>query len=139
MIDFQINPALMGGKVKTVSPDGTVKINLNGRLGVLTIPADFVLNNERIAEGSRLRFYFSYVKVVENAPQYDPYDFNADYGIRPTLIGGIFTEVNDTAVKITVMDGKGTIAVPRRWIFTDKTPEENLQCEMYLSRMEIIN
>ena len=133
MIDFQINPVLMGGKIKTISPDGIAKINLNGRLGVINIPIDFILNKERIDAGRRLRFYFSYIKVVAKAPQYDPYELNADYGIRPTLIGGILKEANDTAVVITIMNGKGSIAVPRRWIFTDKNPEENLQCELYFS------
>ncbi|HBI92206.1 MAG TPA: hypothetical protein DDY58_07100 [Terrisporobacter glycolicus] len=53
------------------------------------------------------------------------------------MIGGKIIEVNDTAAKIEIDNQVGTVAVPRRWMFTDVKLEEGLDVEFYLSRMEI--
>ena len=138
MVDYQINPSLMGGKVKSISQDGMVKINLNGRLGIINIPADYIVNREQLQEGGRLRFFFSYIRVVDEFFEFDDADMNLEYGMQPTLISGKCTEVNDTAVELSIMNGKANITVPRRWMFTEKPLEPNLNCQMYLSCMEVI-
>lgn len=138
MVDYQINPALMGGVVKEISEEGIVKINLNGRLGVIKVPRHMILDETELEPGHELKFYFSYMQVVETPYDYDSSDMNPDYGITPTLLGGKFTQVNDTAVEAEIMDGLGTIAVPRRWVFTPVVLEEGQSCEFYFSRMKIV-
>ncbi len=137
MIEYQINPALMGGVVKEISEDGIVKINLNGRLGVIKVPKSLVIDNGVLEPGHRLQFYFSYIQIVENPYEYDRSDMNPDFGINPTLLGGKITIVNDTAVEATIMDGMGTVAVPRRWVFTPVVLEVGQSCEFYFSCMRI--
>lgn len=139
MIDYQINPVLMGGKIKSISSDGTVKINLRGRLGVLKVPSDIVINKEELEAGKKLQFFFSYLRVIDKDIEFDDLDLNVDYGLNPTILGGKFLEVNDTAVEVGVMNGKGTVAVPRRWVFTENDLEENNSCEFYLSCMQVVS
>ncbi|MBC2578680.1 hypothetical protein HLB30_09130 [Peptostreptococcus russellii] len=139
MIDYQINPVLMGGTIKSISSDGTVKINLRGRLGVLKVPSDIVINKEELETGKKLQFFFSYLRVIDNDIEFDDLDLNVDYGLNPTILGGKFLEVNDTAVEVGVMNGKGTVAVPRRWVFTENDLEENNSCEFYLSCMQVVS
>lgn len=139
MIDYQINPVLMGGTIKSISSDGTVKINLRGRLGVLKVPSDIVINKEELETGKKLQFFFSYLRVIDKDIEFDDLDLNVDYGLNPTILGGKFLEVNDTAVEVGVMNGKGTVAVPRRWVFTENDLEENNSCEFYLSCMQVVS
>lgn len=139
MIDYQINPVLMGGTIKSISSDGTVKINLRGRLGVLKVPSDIVINKEELEAGKKLQFFFSYLRVIDKDIEFDDSDLNVDYGLNPTILGGKFLEVNDTAVEVGVMNGKGTVAVPRRWVFTENDLEENNSCEFYLSCMQVVS
>jgi hypothetical protein len=137
MVDYQIGPALMGGVVKEISEKGIVKINLNGRLGVIKVPKTMIVDDIEIEPGHELQFYFSYIQVVEHENDYDSSDMNPDYGITPTLIGGKFTQVNDTAIEAEIMDGMGTVAVPRRWVFTPVVLEEGQNCEFYFSLMKV--
>lgn len=135
MMDYQINPVVMGGKIKEIFSDGTVKINLNGRLGVIKVPKDIVLDSEGLKAGDKLKFYFSYIRISDGIIEYDDSDMNVEYGMNPTIMGGQLREVNDTAVKIVIMNGKGSVAVPRRWMFTNRELEEGQNCEFYLSPM----
>lgn len=137
MIDYQINPAPMGGVVKQIYEDGRVHINLNGRLGVIKAPKHLIVDDVEIEPGHELQFYFSYIRIVENPYEYDSSDLNPDYGITPTLVGGKLSQVNDTAIEAEIMNGMGTVAVPRRWVFTDIALEEGQSCELYLSCMKI--
>jgi hypothetical protein len=137
-IDYQINPALMGGVVKEISEDGIVKINLNGRLGVIKVPKRMIIDDIEVEPGHELQFFFSYIQVVEHPYEYDSSDVNPDYGITPTLLGGKFTQVNDTAIEAEIMDGMGTVAVPRRWVFTPVVLEVGQNCEFYFSLMKIV-
>lgn len=129
----------MGGKIKSISSDGIVKINLNGRLGIINIPKEFVLNQEKLDQGGKLKFFFSYLQVSEYEIGHDIADFNKEYGMNPTLIGGRIRVVNDTAVEVDILGGRAEVIVPRRWLFTEKKLEENLNCEMYLSCMEVVD
>lgn len=137
MVEYQINPALMGGVVKEISEEGCVKINLNGRLGVIKVPEHVIIDDVRLEPGHQLQFYFSYIQIVENPYEYDSSDINPDFGVNPTLLGGKITIVNDTAIEVEMMDGLGTVAVPRRWVFTPVVPEVGQNCEFYFSCMQV--
>ena len=104
MIDYQINPAPMGGVEKEIYEDGRVHINLNGRLGVIKAPRNLIVDDVEIEPGHELQFFFSYIRIVENPYEYDSSDLNPDYGITPTLVGGKLIQVNDTAVEAEIMD-----------------------------------
>ena len=53
-----ISPVLMGGTVRELR-DGQVKVHLHGRLGVLTVPRRLVVEQERLAVGAEVKFFFS--------------------------------------------------------------------------------
>lgn len=134
---YQINPVLMGGLVKEVA-DHLVKIHLHGRLGVLEVPRSIIVGDTELEIGHELQFYFSYIKVVEDAFAYDYSDLNTYHSIRPCFINGKLIEVNDTAGKVEIANGFGTVAVPRRWFFTPLFLEVGQDVEFYLSCMEVI-
>lgn len=137
MLDYMINPIKMGGLVKEVS-DSQIKVHLHGRLGVITVPKKLVTTKEKIEPGHEMEFYFSYIKVVENPYDYDSSDMVTDHEITPCLLGGKITEVNDTAAKVEIMDKLGTVAVPRRWYFTDIPLKEGSNAEFYFSCMNLV-
>ena len=137
MVEYQINPALMGGVIKEISEDGCVKINLNGRLGVIKVPRRLIIDDIKLEPGHKLQFYFSYIQIVEDPYEYDSSDINPDFGINPTLLGGKLTIVNDTAVEAEIMNDLGSVAVPRRWVFTPVALEEGQNCEFYFSCMRL--
>lgn len=136
-MDYIINPVMMGGLVKEVF-DGHVKIHLHGRLGVFTVPKSLIVSDEPIEIGHELEFYFSYIQIVEDPYDYDSADMTADGEITPCLLGGKVTTVNDTAIEVAIMDGLGTVAVPRRWAFTPVALTVGQDAEFYLSRMKVI-
>jgi hypothetical protein len=135
-LEYIINPVRMGGLVKEAD-DEMVKVHLHGRLGVITVPRTCILGDEEIVPGTEMQFYFSYLEVT-NAP-YDYDTLPIKNGMfEPCLIGGTICEVNDTAIKADIMDHLGTVAVPRRWVFTASTLEEGQNVEFYFSPMKII-
>lgn len=134
---YQINPVLMGGLVKEVT-NNLVKIHLHGRLGVLEVPQSMIVGETEIEAGLELQFYFSYIKVVEDVFEYDYSDLNTDHCIRPCFINGKLIEVNDTAGKVEIANGFGTVAVPRRWFFTPLFLQAGQDVEFYLSCMDVI-
>ena len=118
-IDGLYNSANPNGRPrKKEVQGGKVKVHLHGRLGVITIPERLVIGNEKLEAGHEMQFYFSYIQVVEHPYDYDSSDMVPTHEITPCLLGGKITEVNDTAAKVDIMDNLGTIAVPRRWLFT---------------------
>lgn len=137
MPDYIINPIKMGGLIKEVTNDH-IKVHLHGRLGVITVPNRLVISTEQSEPGHEMEFYFSYIQVVENPYDYDASGMNTAHEITPELLGGKIIEVNDTAVKVAVMNDLGTIAVPRRWVFTSVTLECGQDVEFYFSCMKII-
>lgn len=118
--------------------DGNVKVHLHGRLGVITVPNTLVISEIPLEPGCEMEFYFSYIQVVENPYDYDSSDMVTTHDPSPCLLGGKLTEVNDTAVGVTMMNGLGVIRVPRRWIFTPVTLTEGLEAEFYFSCMKVI-
>lgn len=137
MLDYMINPVCMGGLVKEVSDD-MVKVHLHGRLGVITVPKTLVICDEELQPGHEMRFYFSYIRVVEDPYDYDSSDMVTTHDICPCLLGGKIIEVNDTAAKVEIMNKLGTIAVPRRWLFTPVALEVGQETEFYFSCMETV-
>ena len=127
----------MGGLVKEVS-NGRVKVHLHGRLGVIKIPERLIIHEEPIAVGHETEFYFSYVQVVEEPYDYDDSDMTPDHELTASLLGGKITEVNDTAIEMALMNNLGTIAVPRRWVFTPMPLAEGQSAEVYFSCMKVI-
>ena len=128
----------MGGLVKEISDDGIVKINLHGRLGVIKVPRKLIVDDIKLEPGHDLKFYFSYIQMIERAYEYDSADINPEYEISPTMLGGKITQVNDTAIEAKMMDGLGSVAVPRRWVFTPAELEVGQDCEFYLSCMKVV-
>jgi hypothetical protein len=135
-VDYQIAPVRMGGTVKQVV-DNFIKINLYGRLGVLNVPKNFIIGNNVVNQGNELTFYFSYVQMVEYSSDYDYSMLQSQDSLIPCLVGGVLVEVNDTAVKIKIENDLGTIAVPRRWVFTPFVLQVGQFAEFYLSCMKL--
>lgn len=136
-IDYSILPVMMGGLVSEIRDDGSVKINLHGRLGVITVPRRLILDQVELELGHEVKFYFSYFQVNETPYDYDASAVDPSLDPEPCLIGARICEVNDTAIKAEMMDGLGTVAVPRRWVFTDVTLAEGQNVEFYFSCMKI--
>jgi len=87
--------------------------------------------------GHEMQFYFSYIQV--NETPYD-YDCSSVLGMEflPGLIGGTIIEVNDTAIKVEMMNRLGTVAVPRRWAFTSVPLSGGQNVEFYFSPMKVV-
>lgn len=137
MVDYMITPALMGGLVKETAGD-MVKIHLFGRLGVIWVPRRLILGDEKIDTGHELSFYFSYIQVTEDPYDYDTAPMNPELEPEPCLLGGRITEVNDTAIKVEMINGLGTVAVPRRWVFTSVPLEVGQNAEFYFSCLRVV-
>ena len=136
-MDYIINPVLMGGLVKSVE-DGRVTVHLHGRLGVITVPRRLVVDDIPLEPGHEVQFYFSYLQVNETPYDYDCSAMDPRQELTPCLVGGRFTEVNDTAVKFKIMQELGTVAVPRRWVFTPVALAEGQNAEFYFSCMKVV-
>lgn len=63
MVQYELNPILMEGKVVSVN-DTAVKVDVRGRLGVITVPKRWVLTDFPLQPGLRVEFYFSYMQVT---------------------------------------------------------------------------
>ena len=86
-LDYTINPILMGGLVKSVDA-GTVKVHLHGRLGVIEIPREYILEKDTDIEiGHDMQFYFSYIQVNEKPYDYDDTPIK-EKNFEPCFIGG---------------------------------------------------
>ena len=136
-MEYLINPVLMGGTVKEVADD-LVKVHLHGRLGVLSVPRRLVIESGAIAAGQETKFFFSYLRIVPPGFDDDAAAMDPAQEIFPALLHGTLTEVNDTAVKVEIAGGYGTIAVPRRWVFTDVALAVGETAEFYFSCMHLV-
>ena len=137
MLDYLINPVLMGGLVKETDGE-TVKIHLHGRLGVITIPRSLVLTKEELLPGHEVQFFFSYLEVDDVPRDYDLSELGMLREVTPVPVGGVLTEVNDTAVKCEMPGGMGTVAVPRRWVFTNQALAVGQTAGFYFSPMRLV-
>ncbi len=63
-MQYELNPILMKGKIVAVN-DTAVKVDIQGRLGVITVPRRWVLTERVLEPGLKVEFYFSYMQVTE--------------------------------------------------------------------------
>lgn len=133
---YMINPTLMMGTVKSVDEE-QLTLNLRGRLGLITVPTELILSKEGVETGSKLAFYFSYIQTVLRPLDYDTTELSQQEELFPCLVGGKIIHVDDTAVRVAMNQGGGTIYVPRRWVFTSIELTEGLDVEFYFSKMSI--
>ena len=136
-MDYMINPVKMGGLIKEAA-DNQIKVHLHGRLGVITVPETLIIHEKPLFPGDEVEFYFSYIQVTEHPYDYDSSDLTKTHDPAPCFLGGQIVEVNDTAAKIAIMNQLGTIAVPRRWLFTPVPLENGQDTEFYFSYMKVI-
>ncbi|MEY8353578.1 CBO2463/CBO2479 domain-containing protein [Lachnospiraceae bacterium 54-53] len=61
---YELNPVLMKGKIVMVN-DTAVKVDIQGRLGVITVPRRWILTEKPLEPGQKTEFYFSYMQVIE--------------------------------------------------------------------------
>ena len=132
MVPYLINPVRMHGTVKP-SDAGFIRVDLAGRLGVLTLSRRLLLPGCPTAPGAELSLYFSYLETDPSPREYDMTELLAQRKQLPVPVGGTLTEVNDTAVRCTLPAGLGTVAVPRRWVFTGLPLAEGQTAGFYLS------
>jgi len=67
-MQYELNPVLTKGKVVAVN-DTAIKVDIQGRLGVITVPRRWVLTDQSLEPGLIVEFYFSYMQVVEEENQ----------------------------------------------------------------------
>lgn len=63
-MQYELNPVLMKGKVVSVN-DTAIKVDIQGRLGVITVPRRWVITDRMLEPGLSVEFYFSYMQVME--------------------------------------------------------------------------
>ncbi len=63
-MQYILTPKLMRGKIVQVN-DTAVKVDLQGRLGVITVPRRWVFTDRLLAAGQQVEFYFSYMQVLD--------------------------------------------------------------------------
>lgn len=59
----EINPMLTKAKIVEVN-DTAVKVSIQGRLGVITVPLRWVFTDKPLEPGQDVEFYFSYMNVM---------------------------------------------------------------------------
>ncbi len=62
-MQVELNPILMNGKVVSVN-DTAIKVDVQGRLGVITVPRRWVFTEQTLEPGLKVEFYFSYMQVI---------------------------------------------------------------------------
>ncbi|WP_346353639.1 CBO2463/CBO2479 domain-containing protein [Azotosporobacter soli] len=62
-MDIELTPRLVNGKLVEVTEVG-VKIEINGRLGMLSVPLRMVFTDKPLVVGDEVEFYVSYVNVT---------------------------------------------------------------------------
>jgi hypothetical protein len=64
-MQYELNPVLMKGKIVSVN-DTAAKVDIQGRLGVITVPRRWVFTDKQLEPGLKVEFYFSYMQVIED-------------------------------------------------------------------------
>jgi hypothetical protein len=62
-MQYELNPIRMKGKIVAVN-DTAVKVDIQGRLGVITVPRRWVFTEKQLEPGLMVEFYFSYMQVT---------------------------------------------------------------------------
>ena len=134
-MDYMINPVLMGGIIKETAAD-RIKVHIHGRLGVITISPQYISWDQPLKPGCDLSFYFSYLRVVDHVFVMDMTGMHQTPPF-PTMLYGTITEINYTAIRVTILEDIGTVAVPLRFVFTDHPLMLGQSVEFYLSHMQV--
>ncbi|KAA8830485.1 MULTISPECIES: CBO2463/CBO2479 domain-containing protein [Bifidobacterium] len=62
-MQVELKPLLLKGVIKEVTEVG-VRIGVNGRMGVLSLPLRLIYTDKPLAVGQECEFYLSYVNVI---------------------------------------------------------------------------
>lgn len=62
-MNVELQPLLLRGKIKEITEVG-VRIGVNGRMGVLSLPLRCVYTDKPLEIGQECEFYLSYVNVL---------------------------------------------------------------------------
>ena len=65
---IELKPILTRGKIVQVN-DTAVKVDIQGRLGVVTVPRRWVFTDVFLEHGQKVEFYFSYLQVLPEGRQ----------------------------------------------------------------------
>lgn len=60
---IELKPILTKGKIVEVN-DTAVKVDIQGRLGVITVPLRWVFTEKKLETGQQVEFYFSYMQII---------------------------------------------------------------------------
>jgi len=64
-MQYELNPVLTKGKIVEVN-DTAIKVDIQGRLGVVTVPRRWVFTDSKLQNGQKVEFYFSYMQTIED-------------------------------------------------------------------------
>ncbi|MDF2595254.1 MAG: hypothetical protein K0R69_1595 [Clostridia bacterium] len=62
-MNVTLNPQLTRAKIVEIN-DTAVKVSIQGRLGVITVPLRWVFTDKTLEIGQDVEFYFSYMNVI---------------------------------------------------------------------------
>ena len=62
-MNVELKPLLLRGKIKEITEVG-VRIGINGRMGVLSLPLRCVFSDKKLEIGQEVEFYLSYANVL---------------------------------------------------------------------------
>lgn len=62
MMQMELIPQLTRAKIVEIN-DTAVKVSIQGRLGVITVPLRWVITDKTLEAGQEVEFYFSYMNV----------------------------------------------------------------------------
>lgn len=62
MMQVELMPQLTRAKILKIN-DTAVKVSIQGRLGVITVPLRWVITDKELDVGQEVEFYFSYMNV----------------------------------------------------------------------------
>lgn len=60
---IELIPILTKGKIVEIN-DTAVKVNVQGRLGVISVPLRWVFTEKKLEIGQMVQFYFSYMQTI---------------------------------------------------------------------------
>lgn len=63
-MQVELQPVLTKGKIVQVN-DTAIKVDIQGRLGVITVPRRWVFTDKVLEPGEKVEFYFSYMQVTD--------------------------------------------------------------------------
>ena len=67
-MEIELKPILTQGKIVQVN-DTAIKVDIQGRLGVVTVPRRWVFTDVFLEQGQKVEFYFSYLQVLPEGRQ----------------------------------------------------------------------